>query len=420
MEIVYPPVRRKLPHESRVREVVIMLCKKCGYDERNVTLMHIGGDRQKSFPKCGVKLVRHWPFTVQMFIGCGDEAVETQFQLKNGGNRAVSGESLYQAMMTTFGGRMLLMDKKMFREARQTEGTPYSDAGSGVKKALDSVTSEVAVPPAQTISLASAVLAERTEDNPPVVVIAPPNTTALPTEWSHRGDYKGYFKDEEKVQLVVLALVTQFQVNEPFSFEDFTKVLSNEMKITLQSLAMASMVQVFTNRGYVVRLNPRKSPSRYVVTDAAVKFASTELSSQKVDGRQHRKTLPTAFVKIPASFPATPVNNLDLVDGLSHLKQEEVEYQKLIGDIKRLEEEVARVNLGELASEEKNLEGEARSLNHRLTIITGRLAEITTIRQDANAKSNQVLEIQRQPRSKELLQRHEEFQKLKRLFAGSP
>jgi len=355
-----------------------------------------------------------------MFIGCGDEAVETQFQLKNGGNRAVSGESLYQAMMTTFGGRMLLMDKKMFREARQTEVTPYSDAGSGVKKALDSVTSEVAVPPAQTISLASAVLAERTEDNPPVVVIAPPNTTALPTEWSHRGDYKGYFKDEEKVQLVVLALVTQFQVNEPFSFEDFTKVLSNEMKITLQSLAMASMVQVFTNRGYVVRLNPRKSPARYVVTDAAVKFASTELSSQKVDGRQHRKTSPTAaLVEIPASFLATPVNNLDLVDGLSHLKQEEVEYQKLIGDIKRLEEEVARVNLGELASEEKNLEGEARSLNQRLTMITSRLAEIKAIRHEINAKSNQVLEIQRQPRSKELLQRHEEFQKLKKLFAGS-
>lgn len=416
MEIVNPTVRRGLPQEGKVKAIILVLCKKCGYDEKNVTLTHIGGDRRKSFPKCGVKLIRYRPFTVQMFIGCSDETVETQFQLKNVGGRAVSGESLYRAMETTFGSRTFLVDNGMLKEMRHEPNTLSPDTKRDVQSASHATKGPDLPVVKTTLSLDAGQAAQMQRELPVTTT-----SSLLPNE-SHPSDYKGYFKDEEKVQLVVLALVTRFQVDEPFGFEQFTEVLSDEMKITLQSSAMASMMQVFTNRGYVVRLNPKKSPARYVLTTSAVVFASATSPLEKTGVRHKRQAPPVAVSPVPKAAspePAPPGNKLDLTGELSLLKQEEVEFQKMLGDIKRLEGEVARVNIGELASEEKNLEGEARSLNQRLMIITGRLAEITGIRHGINAKSNQVLDIQRHPRFKELLQRHEEYEKLWKLFTGS-
>lgn len=395
MEIKYPSVRRDLPAEGRVIEVILALCQKCGYDERHITLQYIGGDRYNSFSKAGVRLIKPSPFSVNMYIGCGKQTVEALFQLKNREGRAVSGDNLFQAMETTFGGRIFLVEAPKPKDV--SPAAPVPPAPPSEPEPLGKVSEAV-----QEVSpeAASATLAKASAPN-------------------FETDYAGYFHNEVHLQLAVLALVTKFRVDEPFGFDDFTEALCSESKLVFPSNVMAPTVRIFIGRGYITKLTKR-SPVRYVLTEEAVAFASAPTPPSpagEADQKSAPRAKPAEASAAETAPPATP-EKIDPFSLLKALKRDEEAYQKKLQAIRDLEEEVSRTDVSKLASEEETLRNETLSLNRRLKAISGRLEEIGNIRTARDSAQAKVGELTTDASFVALTKRHNEYENARKLLLG--
>ena len=194
MQINYPKERHGLPPEHEVRNVVLVLCRQCGYDQNHVKLQYIGGDRRRFFPKQGIKLMRGCPFTVQLYVGCNNETVETHFQLINGNGRARDGHTLFQEMNHSFNGRMMIVTNEMIRELRI--GTSRNTADHQEPE-----------PPTNSVNTTDDTAPVMDVDQTEIVGDVSPTAPAPQESSGVQVQCGGYFDDPAKLHLGVCALV---------------------------------------------------------------------------------------------------------------------------------------------------------------------------------------------------------------------
>lgn len=360
MQINYPRERHGLPPEHEVRDIILVLCHECGWNHDNVRLQYIGGDRRKYFPKQGIKLMRGCQFTVQLYVGCDNETVETHFQLINGNGRARPGHELYQEMIGIFSGRMMIVTDEMIRELRT------GISGNVVRSQQ---------PEQPTVVVSDDTVSDGSVDQNEIVddasstTPAPKSSEPSPEPQAPLADpvhYKKYFDDPSKLHLGVCALVAMCDedTQKPFSFGDFEKVIA-ELDVPTGNISPMVFIRVFTTRGFVIRLNPESKPSRYAITAAAVDFAlgpipnSLIKTKMQIEAEANRKRTPSAKPK--ADIPKT-----DIKQSLLELRAKADEHKVLEGKLTAVKNRLAKLQEVDITAEEKNAKAEITSHQKRI------------------------------------------------------
>ena len=68
--------RQAIPSDSEVREVMDIVCQKCGFDLATVKLEYLGGGRREVISRKGIRLGQVRPFSLQVCIAGSKDTVE--------------------------------------------------------------------------------------------------------------------------------------------------------------------------------------------------------------------------------------------------------------------------------------------------------------------------------------------------------
>ena len=265
MEIKIPNKvdRRKFPPESEVRDVVRKICDLCGYDHARVILTYVGGGRQKFISFRGVKLIKHNPFTVQLYIGCTDEAIEAHFQVNGDNGRAIPGTQVFRLIEETIG-----RSYNIGRHIDHSE-VPQTDRNGSLSPSMEDENSGPDTDHSQ-------VEEHITQDVSPTENDGKEQQVEEKTGEQESGGsvYKYFFDDPAKLHLTTCALVMicNTDTNAPWPFKSFMKALEDS-NVPKTAGVPGALFRSFLHRDLVKRINPDETPARYVITDKAVKFA---------------------------------------------------------------------------------------------------------------------------------------------------
>ena len=401
MQINYPKERHGLPPEHEVRNVVLVLCRQCGYDQDYVRLQYIGGDRRRFFPKQGIKLMRGCPFTVQLYVGCNDETVETHFQLINGNGRARDGHTLFQEMNRSFNGRLMIVTNEMIRELRTGISRNTAD-----RQEPESPTNPVNT----TDDTAPVMDVDQTEI---VGDVSLTNPAPAPQEsLGVQVQYKKYFDDPAKLHLGVCALVAlcDEDTQRPFSFKDFEKVIA-ELNVPKGGGIPMVFIRVFTARGFVTRLNPDSEPPRYAITDFAVKFAIGPIPDSMVKTKMQLEAVDRG--RTPRAKPPT-----DIKHSLLELKAKAAEHQTLKDKLATVQSKLTKLREVEINTEKKNVEAEIKSHQKRIGDLRMFLDNLEKRREEIQATEKEVKRLNEALNDSDLLQALTQLEELRKLISS--
>lgn len=372
--------QRDLPPETEVHEVIERLCEKCEFNPltHRVKLTYVGGDRRRFFHHKGIKLMRACPFTVQLYIGCKDDTVETHFQLLNSEKRAMIGNDLYHVMERIFDGRVYIMDST--KEKHNAED--------------------------QKIETLSVI--DTTETNPPSTpTIDDPESTSKDEEGEADQDpvYKKYFDDPKHVHLVICALVVlcNESTTELFSFDLFEQALveADVPKTTGPGIAM---LRPFLARGFVTRVNPEGKPARYNLTQQAIDCARSTLES--IPAKPKRPYIPHPRPEKEAKGPR---------ETILQLKKIQEEHNVTLEQLRTARAKLEKLKEVNTEDEETRAQGEIDNLNKRLRQLEELLEGLNKRRSDialTEATIKKLIEKSENPKVKEALAQLDEFRKL--------
>ena len=379
----------QLPPEHEVRRIVEIVCQRCRFDPSLVKLNYVGGDRRRFFAKQGIKLMRACQFSVQMYIGCPSDTIETHFLLTRQDKRAVAGNELFQTLTQTFKGRTFLIEgEPAGRPQNDRNGHSPTDASPGTPIAASFV--EEAPAPA---ALQPEAGAEEPEEEPV--------SGSVPDEVPH---FKHYFDDPEKLHLAVCGLVALCDENTqtPFSFSRFEQVLE-ESNVPKTAAPPMSLIRTFLNRSFIQRINPGTHPSRYVLTNDAIIFARGDVPAIE-------SPTPKKSPKKAGSAPAP-----DAKETILGLKKLAEEHRAILAELQQAQKSLDELKTVNIEQEEAKIDGETANLNKRLEDLRQSKLLLSKRRSDVSSTVKEVdrlTTLSQDPKSKEALRELEEFRKL--------
>src|SRR3989344_5962286 len=324
MNIEYPEVRRGIPREKEIQEVLELFLAASQLDTDAITIKVVGGDWKSAFGIIGVKLSSLDSknlFAVPVFIGCNSDTVKAYVYYRTG-ETSMPAETLYRHMETCCENK--IFNVHLYR-ARELKNHAFGIT-TAIKQssATNPLESPVSPEEASSEGLGSPSSPEGEDERQTgdegdyQENRSSDDREAQNTDSCGRISYAGFFNDGKNLHLAVTALVASFQEGVPFSFHQFAEVLRSEVGILSgNDKEMMQMVGVFSRREFIERLNPGQPPARYVVTEKAVEFA-------KLPPPPHKLTV----IRKPSQKKEQITG--DLESQLQVIKEQEDTYQAIL------------------------------------------------------------------------------------------
>lgn len=346
--------QRKFPPESEVRDVVGKICDICGYDRNRVILTYVGGGRQRFISFRGIKLIKPNPFTIQLYIGCTDEALEAHLQVNGDNGRAIPGTQVFRLIEDRLGRSHDIGRHELTQTGIDQDKSPSSEEKSG-----DSNPSPVYPQVEECITQDVSPAGNEKDESGEV-------QGELDEQKSGDPVYKYFFDDPAKLHLTACALVVicNGDINAPWPFKFFMKALEDS-NVPRTAGVPGALFRSFLHRDFVTRINPGESPARYLITSKAVKFAQ-----DKAPEFVEKKARPT---KSPLE-PIVKKVRTDTIQALRELKDIVNAHTEVLKNL-----EFARTKLVDLRS--VDIETKERCIDEETSQIQARLEQLKIERQ---------------------------------------
>ena len=403
MKIKYPEIRRGIPAEHDIIIVLTALLQKSGINKDDVSVVIIGGGRRNVFSEHGVKLQSLRPeskHSVPVYIGTGGETVEAFLSWTQNAQR-IPAQVFYTHLSQHTNNKTFLVEQGQEKASvdKKTGVEPHTED----KVVITDTQATISNPEEETILL---------PENNPVPAGEIENAGTKPDNSQNIGEEErlsdiGYFNRPTNLHLAIVALLSRFEVGVPFSFLEFATTIIEELKLHRQPMELHQSIKIFLRRGFVVRLNPEISPSRYSLSPAATDFAAV---NQPVLPEPRRRVTP----RVRQSETKQTVS---LEEQLKALKRKEDDYQTLLKEIQKVEEDLGRLTKDDLGKEEKDLKGQETNLEGRLVVIRNRLEQIAKIRRRIQETKEKLGALGAQAKNPTILNPHEEYVKLRQLLS---
>lgn len=374
---------KSLPPTKVIEDILRRFCKKTQLDSNGIATVISGDAHDHYASRPGVRIVSYNdqnPYSVHVIIGCGTISLRGYISYREKG-KGVRNTELYNRLSEFFenGGK-----DKFISVDEVTTTKPSTDKPSTSPTPVEIVAVELTAP--------------RTPE-PPVKDIVISNH--IPQ--NHEANYRRFFEDEKNLHLAVVAFVATYKPGEIFNFDDFCRILVDEVGLTgLSRFQMTPMIRCFSI--YIRCVNPDKAPKRYTLTDAAPKYASQNPSEVLAAAHEDKKVETTLTVTpIPEEIQAVPQKQLELtektpvdvglqptnlVEQFGALKKSEIRYQDILGQIERKNQAFKGLNLDKLREESRDTASLIASLNDQIRELEQRKATIDqTVAVNSNAES---------------------------------
>lgn len=391
MEIKIPNKvdRRKFPPESEVRDVVGKICDICGYDSNRVILTYVGGQRRRFISFRGIKLIKHNPFTIQLYIGCTDEALEAHLQVNGDNGRAIPGFQVYKLIEDRLG--------------RSHNIGRYIDHSEILQTDLnDSLSPNVEDESSEPNPDHSQVDKHITQDVSPTENDGKEQQVEEKTGEQESGGpvYKYFFDDPARLHLTTCALVMicNTDTNAPWPFKSFMKALEDS-NVPKTAGVPGALFRSFLYRDLVKRINPDEAPARYVITDKAVKFA--------------QGNVPEFVEKKPRSTKSSPEPSVkkvrtDTIQVLRELKDIVNAHTEVLNSLESARSKLVDLRSVDIETQENRIDEEMSQIQTRLEqlkierqLLAKRRLDIKSLEKEINsltqkAEDPEVLDAKRQ------------------------
>ncbi len=400
MKITYPSVKVGIPSEREIITIVSVMCRHCGLNPKGILVQVIGANRRDEFPQMGFKLTSHdqskQKFAVPAVVGTEFDCFRALIGYEESG-KTLFGNTLFDRLHTRFCGRKLIVSEKMIRDYRAQESLVATNGnGQHLNGPVEKEFSyEVPNLDVNVDDTREPLVAEVISTSPPQVESS--NDTL---------HYEHFFDDPEKLHLAVVALVSRYKMDEPFSFGEFISVLAEDvgMPRSTRPSNMMSKIYVFSSRRFIVRINPDQKPALYTLTQHALDFAQDKAVDSLPSHKQRKEPKKVHEKAVP------------LLSGVAKIKELESRFQAVKVELTQAEQKVVDLKELDLNAEERDLDGQIRNYEERLLVVRNRKKEIEGIRAKISQAKDEVFTIKRKLEAKELAQGHEEFENLKKLF----
>lgn len=413
MKITIPKDPRDVPNVREIEDVLLVICQKAGLRPETISFAVAGGDRRRDFAQQGVKLlsVSSNAMGVPMYVGCEKETVEGHLTC----SERPKAMEFHGRLLGAFGNKKVhTVDNRRIRSAR--EFFENNSTGQGLRKPAQAAKtppspSTVALdPPKETA--ADHLTKTSGSDVPAPEKSASASNTQDAAQLTEADDpSSSLVRNFKSLHLALVAFAGQFQVNQPFGFAAFEQILKGE--IHLSCLTVKPYIRVFTDAGFLIRLNPGRSPARYAVTELCIQTATaTDAEAMRLIA-EHLKR-PEKPAKGEMEEKLEPKQSL--LEQVQVLRQSADEYQKLLHGIETRSAELAKLQTRNLENEEQDIKGQTLSHEKRLRQLQEALKEINRARERIRKLEEEIQEMRECSSKGHLAKAHEELQKLKGLL----
>ncbi len=431
MTITLPHVPRSLPNITEVEDVLLVICHKAELDPEKASFHIAGGQRRHMFSQRGVKLlsVRSEHLGVPMFVGCTKDSVEGHMKYGENETDRLTASQLHAKLLATFGNRKVhLVDDVRIRQIR------HAHKNGTTTPTATPVPAQVAVAPvpAQAVPIVpGAPVIENLQATVPEPHLPPLMETPSTDSPSAKVEPKlerppldlqnepgSFARNQKNVQLALVAFNTRFKLHEPFKFNDFRKVIEEDVGV-IHSAGAKIHVRSFLGPGFLVRLNPENpSNARYTITELCVQIAEADDYEALRLILLHQQLGLQALRQKHEEEEETPEPPKSFVEQAQLLRQLEGEYQQLLRDITSRSSELDKLNARDLSKEETDICGQINNLENRLQVLRTALEEISKSRQRLQLIGTEIEELRKRTTNGKLAKAHQEFEELKKQFLG--
>lgn len=384
MKITIPDDPRDVPPQREIEDVLLVICQKAGLRPDSLSFSVIGGRNEHKFRQQGVKLtsMEHNAQTVPLLVGCERKTVEGYLTSSDIPKAA----ELHSKLIGAFGNnRVHLVDSRRIRGARS----------------FFSAQAQPAPPPVQKNGNGSHEVIEFSAP-PPLV----PPTADVPQGEVMETDPRSLINNPKMVHLALIAFATNFKVNEPFGFAKFGQVLED---IGIMLKFPGPYVRVFTDSGFLIRLNPGRAPSRYAVTELGYTIAMAADTEAVTLIVEHLK-------KPEKEGNAEEDSGGTVLDRIQTLRESEEKFQALQRQIEGRAQELSKLRARDLPKEEHDIQAQIRSLEDRLKTLQEALERLGTDRNRIRTLGEEIDNLKKSASA--LTKAHEEFLQIKKMMGG--
>lgn len=374
MEIEYPEMKGGIPPQAEVEEIVLDLCKKCGYRHEDVVLRYVGGDRRRFFEGHGIKLVGYERHAVKMFIGGSKETVETFLQVKAQSGRAIFGDTIFNKLRTVLCGKIWRVP-----QVRKERVSPRDDTQNSSNQLATA-----GCPIGQQNGTNGTCGHHPVVDNPVSVEVESDPTHELLDQDEHPDPaeevgksvtdpiiYDRYFDDPANMHNAVFALVVgcNQSVNEPFNLNQMMAMLHKGDVPRDLSYLDIMICRIFMVREFVVRINPDRKPALFSITEKAIAFAegpvptgSVKTVKQNLSAKHHSVSPKLALA--------------DLHDTVLKLRKKVEEQTRIKGELESAVQEHTKLSTPPIEKDRQIVRVEIDSLEERLADLRRKLVNL--------------------------------------------
>lgn len=375
---------KDLPAQWEMEEMLECLLKKAlPFKEGSLIVNVMGGKRSGRFPqhangsRMGIKLLPIIPskkFALPCYIGCRSDAIEAHLYYRpdeDEKTEAFLGSRLFEWCSREFGFRKIFhVTDDMLRNGHADKPAlekQLAEIGSHAEEPKDII-------PVSPESNGSEEELEESGEN-----------SGGPMKESEERSFQGCFRDPISLYNAMVILAASFSREQPISFKEFDDVVRKELLPDLPAgkMRVAGMINFFINGGYLTRLNPGVSPSRYILSDLAYQIAegprpsSTDIGSA---GHRHRKK----------SGGTLKIDMGNLMEVICKIKEADDQYKEKLKAIEAAEGSLKTLNESGLNAEEVDLNGQEANLNKRLEAIKARKLEIARLRRTISDRKAEI------------------------------